>query len=184
MFRFIAFLRAINAGRGRTVNMQFLRGVFQSLGFSKVATFIASGNVMFEATTKETKALERKIEKALHQALGYEVRTFIRGEAELTKIANYRSFRKSKLDTSWHCNIIFLADKLTRALRRDVKALRTNTDAFEVRGREIYWLRRRKQNGALFSTVPLEKILGGAFTVRGADTIKRITSKWCSSEIC
>jgi len=184
MFRFIAFLRAINAGRGRTVKMQFLRGVFQSLGFSKVTTFIASGNVMFETTTSKTKALERKIEKALHEALGYEVRTFIKRQAELTKIANCHPFPQSKLDARWHCNIIFLADNLTTTLRRDVKALRTDTDAFEVRGREIYWMRRRKQNGALFSTVPLEKILGRAFTVRGAYTIKRIASKWCSSEIC
>ena len=184
MFRFIAFLRAINAGRGRTVKMQVLRGVFQSLGFSNVATFIASGNVMFETTTKKTKALETKIEKALHEALGYEVRTFIRGEAELTKIANYHPFLQSKLDTSWHCNIIFLAENLTPTLKRNVKALRTSTDAFEVRGREIYWVRRRRHSGALFSTVPLEKILGPAFTVRGADTIKRITSKWCSPEIC
>ena len=184
MFRFIAFLRAINAGRGRTVKMQVLRGVFQSLGFSKVATFVASGNVMFETITKKTNALETKIEKALHEALGYEVRTFIRGEAELTKIASYHPFPQSKLDISWHCNIIFLADSLTPTLKRNVEALRTNTDAFEVRGREIYWLRRRKQNGALFSTVPLEKILGRAFTVRGVDTIKRIASKWCSPEVC
>jgi len=184
MFRFIVFLRAINAGRGRTVKMQFLRGVFQSLGFSKVATFIASGNVIFETTTRKTKTLERKIEKALHEALGYEVRTFIRGEAELTKIANYRPFPQSQLDTSWHCNIIFLAENLSPTLRRSVKALQTNTDAFEVCGREIYWMRRRKQNGALFSTVPLEKILGRAFTVRGADTIKRIALKWCSPEGC
>ena len=164
--------------------MQSLQRVFESLGFCKVATFIASGNVIFETTTKRTKTLERKIEKALHEALGYEVRTFIRGEAELTKIANYHPFPQSKHDTSWHCNIIFLADNLTPTLRRKVKALQTETDAFEVRGREIYWLRRTKQNGALFSTVPIEKILGQAFTVRAADTIKRIASKWCSPEIC
>ena len=184
MFRFIAFLRAINVGGSRTVKMQALRQVFESLGFFRVATFIASGNVVFETTTKKTKTLERKIERALKEALGYEVRTFVRGEAELAKIANYHPFPQSKLDTSWHCNIIFLADNLTPTLRRNVKALQTKTDAFEVRGREIYWLRRRKRNGGLFSTVPLEKILGWAFTVRGADTIKRIASKWCSPEIC
>jgi len=184
MSKFIAFLRAINVGGGRTVKMQSLRQVFESLGFSKIATFIASGNVVFETTTKETKTLERKIERALKETLGYEVRTFIRGEAELAKIANYHPFPQSKFDETWHRNIILLANNLTPALTRNLKALRTNTDAFEVRGREIYWVRRRKQNGALFSTVPLEKILGRAFTVRGADTIKRIASKWCSSEIC
>jgi uncharacterized protein (DUF1697 family) len=70
MLRFIAFLRAINVGGGRTVKMQSLREVFESLGFSRVATFIASGNVVFETTTKKTKTLESKIERALKEALG------------------------------------------------------------------------------------------------------------------
>lgn len=67
-------------------------------------------------------------------------------------------------------------------VKQNVEALRTNRDAFEVHGQEIYWL-RRKRNGGLFSTVPLEKIFGRAFTVRGADTIKRIASKYCPPEI-
>jgi len=184
MFRFIAFLRAINVDGGRTVKMQSLRQVFESLGFSRVATFIASGNVVFETTTKETKTLEGKIESALKEALGYEVRTFVRGEAELAKIANYRPFRQSKFDETWHSNVIFLANNLNEKLRQKVEALRTNTDVFEVHGQEIYWRRRRKQNGALFSTVPLGKILGQAFTVRGANTIKEIVSKYCSSKVC
>ena len=176
MFRFIAFLRAINVGGGRTVKMQSLRQIFESLGFFNVATFIASGNVVFETTTKRTETLERKIEKALKEALGYEVRTFVRGEDELAKIANHRPFPGSKFDETWQNNIILLADNLNNKLKRGMYALRTKTDEFEVHGREVYWW-RRKQNGVLFSTVPLEKILGPAFTVRGANTIKRIVSK-------
>ena len=184
MFRFIAFLRAINVGGGRTVKMQSLRQVFESLGFSSVDTFIASGNVVFETRTKTTKTLERKIERALREALGYEVGTFVRGEAELTKIVHYWPFSQSKFDETWQSNIIFLADNLNEKLKQDVNALGKNTDAFEVHGREIYWWRRRKQNGALFSTIPLEKILGSAFTVRGANTIEKIVSKYCSSKTC
>ena len=183
MFRFVAFLRAINVGGGRTVKMQSLRQVLESLGFSGVTTFIASGNVLFETTTKNTKTLERKIERALKEALGYEVRTFVRREAELTKIADYQPFSQSKSDETWQSNIIFLADNLNEKLKQNVDALRTKTDTFEVHGQEIYWQRRRKQNKA-FSTVPLEKILGPAFTVRGANTIKRIVSKYCSSKVC
>jgi uncharacterized protein (DUF1697 family) len=183
MFRFIAFLRAINVGGGRTVEMQSLRQIFESLGFFNVATFIASGNVVFETTTKRTETLERMIEKALKEALGYEVRTFVRGEDELAKIAIYRPFPGSKFDETWQSNIIFLADNLNTKLKQNIKALRTKTDEFEVHGREVYWRRRRKQNGALFSTVPLEKILGPAFTVRGANTIKRIVSKYCPSKM-
>ena len=184
MFRFIAFLRAINVGRGRTVKMQSLRQVFESLGFFGVATFIASGNVIFETKTRDTRTLERKIEQRLRELLGYDVPTFIRRDADLVKIANYQPFRQSKLDPDVHINIILLANKLNQKLKKQVRELRTNTDAFEVHGREIYWLRRKKQNGAPFSTVPLEKALGRAFTVRGTDTIKRIASKYCTPKNC
>jgi uncharacterized protein (DUF1697 family) len=180
MFRFFAFLRAINVGRGRTVKMQSLHQVFESLGFSMVETFIASGNVIFEAKTQKTNTLETKIEKALHAALGYEVHTFVRTKVELAKIANYRPFRQSKFDDTWHMNIIFLADSLNQKLKQSVKALRTDTDAFEVHGQEIYWLRRKKQKGGAFSTVPLERVLGRTFTVRAANTIKAIAAKYCS----
>jgi uncharacterized protein (DUF1697 family) len=183
MFRYIAFLRAINVGGGRTVKMQSLRQVFESLGFSRVTTFIASGNVVFETTTKKTRTLERKIERALKAALGYEVRTFVRGEDELAKIANYRPFPRSKFDETWQSNIIFLADDLSEKWKQNVAALRTKTDRFEVHGQEIYWQRRRKRNKALFSTVRLEKILGPAFTVRGTNTMKRIVLKYFSSKV-
>ncbi|MDO8754830.1 MAG: DUF1697 domain-containing protein, partial [Anaerolineales bacterium] len=82
MSKHIAFLRAINVG-GHNVKMGHLRQLIESLGFSNVETFIASGNVIFEATAGNTKNLKKKIETCLHEALGYEVATFIRTDAEL-----------------------------------------------------------------------------------------------------
>ena len=52
MTKYIAFLRAINVG-GHTVKMDRLRGLFESLGVLNVETFIASGNVIFEAKKKD-----------------------------------------------------------------------------------------------------------------------------------
>ena len=88
MSRWIAFLRAINVG-GHTVKMNHLRQLFESLGYSSVETFIASGNVVFEAASKNAGMLEKKIENGLREALDYEVATFIRTDAELADIANY-----------------------------------------------------------------------------------------------
>jgi uncharacterized protein (DUF1697 family) len=184
MVTLIAFLRAINVGRGRTVKMQSLRQAFDSLGFSSVVTFIASGNVIFTTTNRNTKTLERRIEKRLREVLGYEVSTFIRREAELAKIATYQPFRQSKLDPTVSINIIFLADRLDQRSKQRLRELRTNTDTFQVHGREIYWLRRRKKRGSPFSTVPFEKTLSRPFTIRGANTIKRIAAKYCSSKTC
>jgi len=68
MPRFIAFLRAINVGRGRVVKMDVLSRIFESLGFSRVVTFIASGNLAFETRGKNARMLESKLEKKLRKA--------------------------------------------------------------------------------------------------------------------
>jgi uncharacterized protein (DUF1697 family) len=180
MSRFIAFLRAINVGGGRTVKMDSLRQLFESLGFSGVTTFIASGNVVFETTTKNAKTLERKIEQRLREALGYDVAAFIRTDAELAEIANYQPFRQSEIETAAEFNIIFLAETLDEKVTQKVLALRTDTDEFQVHGREIYWLRRKKQGESTFSTLPLEKTLGRPFTIRGAKTVKKMAVKYAS----
>jgi uncharacterized protein (DUF1697 family) len=158
--------------------MEVLRRVFESLGFSTVTTFIASGNVVFETRTKNIKSLEKKIEKRLQEALGYEVAAFIRTEAELAEVANYKPFPRSKIDATAEFTIIFLADTVDEESKQKVEALQTDTDEFHVHGREIYWLRRRRPSESTFSTVPLEKTVGRPFTIRGGTTIKRMVLKY------
>jgi uncharacterized protein (DUF1697 family) len=177
--RFIAFVRAINAGRGRVVKMEVLRQAFKSLGFAGAETFIASGNVVFDARSKNTARLERRIERGLRNALRYDAGVFIRTNAELSKIASFEPFRQPQVrGTETGINIILLKEALDPGSRRSVLALKTATDTFRVRGREIYWLRRQKPGTSIFSTVPLGKILSRSFTVRSARTLKRLAAKY------
>ena len=177
MSRFIAFLRAINVG-GHTVKMDDLRRLFESLGFSGVETFIASGNVVFETTTKDATALEKRIEHELREALGYEVATFIRTDAELAEIANYRPFRPSELEAAVALNIAFLAGRLDDKSKNKLMALKTDIDDFHIHGREIYWLCRKKQSESTFSNAVLEKTLGRPSTLRGTNTVQKIAAKY------
>src|SRR5262249_10137534 len=84
MYRYVALLRAINVG-GHVVKMTHLRDLFQQMGFAKVETFIASGNVFFDSESADPDALEKQIESALEQALGYSVGTFIRTPLEMNE---------------------------------------------------------------------------------------------------
>jgi uncharacterized protein (DUF1697 family) len=178
MPRYIAFLRAINVGGHNTVKMDFLRHLFESLGFSNVETFIASGNVVFEVTSRNAQALERKIEESLRQALGYEVATFIRTGAELAAVANYKPFSQSDLDGAAALNIAFLAGGLDDESSRRLMALRTDIDDFHVHGREIYWLCRKKQSESKISNAVLERAVGQKSTLRGANTVKKMAAKY------
>ena len=176
MPRYIAFLRAINVG-GHTVKMDVLRQHFETLGFSNVETFIASGNVIFENTAKNTRSLEKKIEDYLLAELGYEVATFIRTEAELIAIVDEQPFPPSDLTLAQAYNVAFLADALDIAAQKKVMALRTNIDEFRVQGREVYWLCRKKQSESKFSNVVLEKTIGRSATIRGVNTLQKLLAK-------
>jgi uncharacterized protein (DUF1697 family) len=181
MPRLIAFLRAINVG-GHTVKMDHLRQLFKALGYSGVETLIASGNVVFEAMAENTRILEKTIENRLREALGFEVATFIRTDAEIADIANYTPFQQSDLDAAVAFNIAFLADPLGEESKQKLMALRTEIDAFHVHQREIYWLCRKKQSESTFSNAVLEKALGLRSTLRGANTVKRIAAKYASAK--
>jgi uncharacterized protein (DUF1697 family) len=178
MARYIAFLRAVNVGGHHTVKMDYLRRLFASLGFSNVETFIASGNVVFETTSKNAQALEREIEKRLREALGYEVATFIRTDAELAIVASYKPFSQSDLDGAAALNIAFLGDVLDDKSSRRLMTLRTDIDDFHIHEREIYWLCRQKQSGSKISNAVLEKAIGRKSTMRGANTVQKMAAKY------
>ncbi len=177
MTRYIAFLRAINVG-GHTVKMDVLRHQFEALGFANVETFIASGNVVFEATTKNIQAHEKKIGQQLHAALGYKVVTFIRTPAELSAIAQYQPFSPAALKTAQALNVAFLADALDTASQKKLMSLKTDIDDFHTHNREVYWLCRMKQSESTFSNVVLEKTLGRSSTIRGVNTIRKMAAKY------
>ncbi|MEI9865947.1 MAG: DUF1697 domain-containing protein [Limisphaerales bacterium] len=67
MPRYIAFLRGMNLGK-RRLPMSRLKELFEELGFDDVATFIASGNVLFSSKIKNTKSLESQIAEHLENA--------------------------------------------------------------------------------------------------------------------
>jgi uncharacterized protein (DUF1697 family) len=175
MSKYIAFLRAINVG-GHTVKMDVLRQLFESLGFANVETFIASGNVIFEAKAGNTKTLEKKIETCLHEALGYEVATFIRTDAEVAEIAKHKPF--PQLDEAAALNVGFLADPLSDVATQKLMSLRTDIDDFHFHGREIYWLCKKKQSESKISNVVIEKVLGVKSTLRGVNTVKKLAEKY------
>lgn len=178
MPKFIAFLRAINVG-GHVVKMDQLRQLFEALGFANVETFIASGNVIFDAKSKDTNALQQKIEKHLHQALGYEVTTFLRTLAELDQIANHRPFVESEMDRPGNTLYIgFIADTPAKAVAQKVEALTTDVDELKVAGREVYWLLHTAFSDSKLSGGILERTLGTKATFRNINTVRRILKKY------
>jgi uncharacterized protein (DUF1697 family) len=172
----VAFLRAINVG-GRTVTMDRLRTVFTGLGLERVETFIASGNVVFESRAG-AKSLTPAIERALRAALGYDVHTFLRTDAEVAAIAAREVFSAAAVSTAGAHVVGFMAAPLPAAGAKALMALQTDTDTFAVRGSEVHWLCRTRQSESAFSNMVFEKVTGVRATFRGLNTVRRLAAKY------
>jgi uncharacterized protein (DUF1697 family) len=176
MTSYIAFLRAINVG-GHVVKMEALRQLFIDLGFSAVETFIASGNVLFEAETQEPRLLEHRIAAHLQTSLGYEAATFIRTRSELVEISRCQPF-PPEISSSGTLYIGFLAQPLVPAAQEKLMAFRSPVDEFYTAQKEIYWLCRVRSSESEFSLAKLEKQLGIQATFRNCRTVQKIAARF------
>jgi len=178
MPRYVAFLRAINVG-GHTVKMERLRTLFEAMELAAVETFIASGNVIFESRAAKMPALERKIEKSLEAALGYEVATFIRTLPELARVAAHEPVMQSgpSVATDNHY-VTFVRDAPVKSFVDKLMEHRSDVDDFHVHEREIYWRCRTRSSDSNFSGARLERLLGAPATARNVTTVRNIVEKY------
>ena len=177
MTRAAAFLRAINVG-GHTVRMEELRRIFTVLGLSRVETFIASGNVVFDTTSRNLRTLERTIARTLKDELGYDVATFIRTMDELSRIAAYEPFGGNAIGRASTFGVAFTAAELAPAAVTRLMALATDVDRFHVHGAHVYWLSMLKQSESTFSNLVFERTVGQPATFRGMNTIRRMAARY------
>jgi uncharacterized protein (DUF1697 family) len=176
MPRYFALLRGINVG-GHRIKMDELRRLFEALQFEQVETFIASGNVIFSSPSLDVPAAEEQIARHLHEALGYEVMTFIRSRSELDSIASFEPREPFSTDPSVY--VIFLREAADVEFRRSLEGLGTDTDRFAFAGREAYWLIRGKlSESPLFGMDLSKKTGGGPSTMRNMTTVRKLVAKY------
>jgi uncharacterized protein (DUF1697 family) len=169
--RYVAFLRAINVG-GHVVKMDRLRAEFEALKLRDVETFIASGNVIFSASSDDAAALEQRIERRLAQALGYPVATFLRTPDELASLVRDEPF--ADRDPTTQLWVGFLKSALPLAGRDKLLSLRTDMDDFEARAREAFWMCRTRMSDSKVSGSKLERALGMPATFRNVTTVRKL----------
>jgi len=176
MARAIAFLRAINVGGRHTVTMTELRRMFETMGLKDVETFIASGNVLFSAPASvDPAALEEAIERRLAKTLGYDVATFVRTPAELAGLVRDEPWAdRDGAATLWTG---FLKTAATEEVRQALRALCSDVEEVDARGREVYWLRRSLEMAALRTGAKIDKALGAPVTFRNVTTVRKLAEK-------
>jgi uncharacterized protein (DUF1697 family) len=88
--RYVALLRAVNVG-GAKLPMAELREVCAALGWSNVATYIQSGNVVFDSEDSPA-SLESALEKAVEQRFGFKRPVIVRSAEQWSRYAKGSPF--------------------------------------------------------------------------------------------
>jgi uncharacterized protein (DUF1697 family) len=88
---YVALLRAVNVGGTGKLPMSDLKKLSEKAGCSKVRTYIASGNLVFEIAMTEAQ-VKNALENALASYAGKPVGVLIRTAAEMSEILGSNPF--------------------------------------------------------------------------------------------
>jgi uncharacterized protein (DUF1697 family) len=175
MSSYAAFLRGMNVGGHRLSNEE-LRSHFTAMGFAEVATFRASGNVVFAGVAEPLEQVRARIEDGLADALGYSVPAFIRAAGEVRAIAASTPFTAERLRSAGKLQVALLAASPSPQAQADALSVAGDRDGLAFGERELYWL---PAGGVLDSALDMKTIerLLGPMTLRTMGTIEQIAAK-------
>jgi uncharacterized protein (DUF1697 family) len=128
MTQYVALLRGINVGGNNKIKMADLKACFEKHGFANVTTYIQSGNVLFEATAKDRRALTIQIEDMLAKTFSYEARVVLRSHDELTDIVEGAPKGFGTEPAKYRSYVLFLKDSLSAAETLQAIPLREGVD--------------------------------------------------------
>ena len=170
MAAYLALLRGIAPTNPKMRGAE-LKKVFESLGFDRVRTVIASGNVLFESPERSVRRLEERIEAALEEHLGAPCSTIVWTRRKIGELAKSDVFDRFDDSPTERCNVTFQKRPAKGVATPDVGA-----------GAEIVAVR----DGVIFSVIDstaaktpdlmrkIEQAYGKQTTTRTWKTIHRI----------
>lgn len=112
MARYVALLRGINVGGNNLIKMPALKACFEEHGFTEVATYIQSGNVLF-SSKGTTTAITKKVEKALADTFGFPIPVVVKSRSEMERVVEAAPRGFGKDPTRYRYDVLFLKAPLT-----------------------------------------------------------------------
>jgi uncharacterized protein (DUF1697 family) len=178
MSEYAAFLRGVNVGKAHRVGSAELRGCFEGVGLTGVATFRTSGNVAFDGDGASPGDMRARIEEALESMLGYDVSVFLRSADEIRAIAAHEPFSTAQVErTKGKLQVMMLTSRPAQGAQKSVLGLATEEDALAFGDRELYWL---PSGGMSDSDLDLKAIwqMLGTNTIRTKGTVEQMATKF------
>lgn len=178
MAKYIAFLRAINVSGHRIIKMERLREIFSDMGYGEVATYIQSGNVVFDTRKTKNEHIAKKIELGLHDALGFEVEVIVRTMDELKEIAEREPYQHITVDKTVGIYTGFLSEEPTEDAVQALYAYNNDIEECTIIGKELYYLCYKNKGKTKLTNKVMEQKLKLFSTMRNRNTINKLIEKY------
>jgi len=173
MGTYVALIRGINVG-GISLKMEDLRRMLEYIGFSKVRTYIQSGNAVFESKETNKRRMEAEIAQELKNLLDRDIGVIVKSIEELRRIAQAHPL--ADLGDSKNLYVTLLSYDPTKP---DVEALMetmNEVDRHEVASRVVYSYYGQGYGNSKRSNNFLEKMLKVVATTRNWKVIQELVA--------
>jgi uncharacterized protein (DUF1697 family) len=169
--KYVALLRGVNVGGNRKLPMAELRALCESLGFSDVATYIQSGNVILGSPRSEDEVVGT-LERAIAERFGMASSVMVRTHDELAQILADNPFPEADTGT---LHVAFLPKPVGGDVRGRLEEMAAPPEEFALNNREIYLhLPNGLGRSVLASAVIHTRRLGLPATVRNWRTVTKL----------
>jgi uncharacterized protein (DUF1697 family) len=168
---FVALLRGINVGKAKTVAMDDLRTIAESLGYQDVRTLLRSGNVILSGDGRPGD-VSKRFETAIDERLHIDVKVVVRTAAELQAVVDVNPIPQA-VDDGSRLHVMFLAAPLAAEERLRLEAADFGDDVVRPAGREIYVWYRDGMSGS-DTAARLAKLVRTTATDRNWNTVTKL----------
>ena len=105
--KYVALLRGINVGGKNMIRMAELKECLSVAGLENVATYIQSGNILFESDETDKAALTGVLEKTITDTFGLNIPAVVLSQQDLEQVV--KNVPKDWLQNpEWKYNYVFL----------------------------------------------------------------------------
>ena len=173
MPHYVALLRSVNvAGHGR-ISMADLTETFLTLGYTDVATYIQTGNVLFRSPGRSAATLATAIETQVTQDFGHAPAVILRTVPNLARVVATSPFPQQGADPSRH-HVTFLAAPPSKERLAAFTAPPSGRDELTIIGQEVYVHTPDGYAGTKLTGALLERRLGVLSTTRNWNTVTKL----------
>ena len=172
MTRYAVLLRAVNVGGHNKVPMARLREISERLGYSDVATYVQSGNLVVTASPKAA-AVEQAVAKALRAELDVDVDVIARTLPELQAVMTANPFPHGVQEPT-KLHVSFLTGAPTAPGVADLDGEKFGRERFALGDRCLYLWYADGAGRSKMGAAPWERWLGVRGTARNWLTLQTL----------